>query len=101
MICVVVKENSRIAAVHVPSGDMVWVFYDAASYGHYAEILVKTSRNAKAVRTLQSWIVFKRFQAEIKILRSFVQPYGANYRDKTFKLHYERNFPQPFLYIIL
>jgi len=89
----VVKENSRTAVVHVPSADMTWVFYDAASYGHYAEILRKTSRNAKAVRRLQPWIVFRRFQAEIKILRSFIQPYGANYRDKTLKSDYERNFP--------
>ena len=75
---------------------MAWLFYDAASYGRYAQILGKTSRNAKAVRTLQPWIVSRRFQAEFKILRSFTQPYGANYQDKTFKLHYECNFPQPF-----
>jgi hypothetical protein len=92
-LCVVDKENSRTAALHVPSGDMTWVFHDTASYEHYAEILGKTSRNAKAVRTLQSWIVFRKFQAEIKILRSFTQTYGANYRHKTFKLHYECNFP--------
>jgi hypothetical protein len=100
-LCVVDKENSRTAALHVPSGYISWVFYDALSYGHYAEILGKTSRNAKAVRTLQSWIVFRRFQAEIKILHSFTQHYGANYRGKTSKLHHERNFPKPFQYIIL
>jgi hypothetical protein len=74
-VCVVDKENSRTAALHVPSRDnTIWVFYDAASYEHYAAILGKTCRNAKAVRTLQSWIVFRRFQAKIKTFRSFTQP---------------------------
>ena len=47
-------------------------------------------------RTLQSWIVFRRFQTEIKVFRSFTQPYGENYRDENFKLNHDRIFPQPF-----